>query len=166
MSLSLFVLQIVNGIEYGLLLFLVASGLTLVFGVLGVLNFAHGSFYMLGAYLAYFISERTGSLPLAVAVGVPAMALLGVVVEKLAISRLYKRDHLSQVLLTYGLIPSFVVVVIGGIGSIKGAFLGALVVGLADTFGKVLIPGFASAMVYAVMAAVLLARPRGLFGQA
>ena len=63
------------------------------------------------------------------------------------------------------LILSFVVVVIGGIGSIKGAFLGALLVGLSDTFGKVLLPSFASAMVYAVMAAVLISRPRGLFGQ-
>jgi branched-chain amino acid transport system permease protein len=287
MTLSLFLLQILNGVEYGLLLFLVASGLTLVFGVLGVLNFAHGSFYMLGAYLAYFIAERTGSLLAAVCIGVPAMALLGWAVEKLAISRLYRRDHLSQVLFTYGLIlifndlqrflfgsevhavptpgalsfriplgetqqwpayrlftaaaciavaalmrqvilhtkfgmrvragasnpemvealgidvrrlfstifaagtalaglagmlaaplttvypgmgegvliSSFVVVVIGGIGSIKGAFLGALLVGLADTFGKVLLPGFASAMVYAVMAAVILMKPRGLFGQ-
>ena len=63
------------------------------------------------------------------------------------------------------LIVSFVVVVIGGIGSVKGAFFGALLVGLSDTLGKVLIPGIASAMVYAVMAAVLLWRPRGLFGQ-
>ena len=271
MSLSLFGLQLVNGVEYGLLLFLVASGLTLVFGVLGVLNFAHGSFYMLGAYLAFWLSERTGNL-----------------VERLAIARLYRRDHLSQVLLTYGLvllfnelqralwgndvhgvatpkafswtmhlgetqtwpawraftalacigvglamrqivlrtrfgmrvragasnaemlealgidvrrvfsilfsagtalaglagmlaaplttvypgmgegvlILSFVVVVIGGIGSIRGAFAGALLVGMADTFGKVLLPGFASAMVYAVMAAVLLWRPRGLLGAA
>ncbi|MGZ6142001.1 MAG: branched-chain amino acid ABC transporter permease [Myxococcales bacterium] len=286
MSLSLFLLQLLNGVEYGLLLFLVASGLTLVFGVMGVLNFAHGSFYMLGAYLAYFISDRTGSLLLAVLVGVPVMAIVGIVVEKLAIARLYSRDHLSQVLLTYGLILifndvqralfgndvhgvatpsalsfriplgeqtwpayrvftavaciaiaagmrqvilrtrfgmrvragasnvemvealgidvrklftalfaagtamaalagmlaaplttvypgmgegvlilSFVVVVIGGIGSIKGAFLGALLVGLSDTFGKVLVPSFSSAMVYAVMAAVLLFRPRGLLGQ-
>ena len=64
------------------------------------------------------------------------------------------------------LVLSFVVVVIGGIGSIKGAFLGALLVGLSDTFGKMLLPGFSSAMVYAVMAAVLLFRPRGLLGQA
>ena len=288
MSLSLFALQLVNGVEYGLLLFLVASGLTLIFGVLGVLNFAHGSFYMLGAYLAFWLSERAGSLWLAIAIGLPAMVLIGLAVEKLAIARLYARDHLSQVLLTYGLvllfnelqsvlfgndvhgvrtpaafafviplgetqtwaawrlftsvacicialamrqivlrtrfgmrvragasnaemvealgidvrrlfsvlfsagtalaglagmlaaplttvypgmgenvlILSFVVVVIGGIGSIKGAFFGALLVGLADTFGKVLLPGFASAMVYAVMAAVLLWRPRGLLGAA
>lgn len=286
MTLSLFLLQLLNGVEYGLLLFLVASGLTLVFGVLGVLNFAHGSFYMLGAYLAYWLAERTGSLLAAVLIGVPVMVMVGFLVEKLAIARLYARDHLSQVLLTYGLILifnelqralfgndvhgvatpralafhiplgeqtwpayrvftalaclaiaaamrqvilrtrfgmrvragasnaemvealgidvrrlftalftagtglaalagmlaaplttvypgmgegvlilSFVVVVIGGIGSIKGAFLGALLVGLSDTFGKVLLPSFSSAMVYAVMAAVLISRPRGLFGQ-
>jgi len=286
MTLSLFGLQLLNGVEYGLLLFLVASGLTLVFGVLGVLNFAHGSFYMLGAYLCWWLSVRTGSLAAAIAIALPLMVLVGIAVERFAISRLYARDHLSQVLLTYGLvllfnelqralfgndvhgvavpaslsfgirlgeaqtwpawraltsascigigllmrqivlktrfgmrvragasnaemvealgidvrrlfavlfsagtalaglagmlaaplttvypgmgesvlILSFVVVVIGGIGSIKGAFAGALLVGLADTFGKVLLPGFASAMVYAVMAAVLLWRPRGLLG--
>jgi len=286
MTLSLFALQLLNGVEYGLLLFLVASGLTLVFGVLGVLNFAHGSFYMLGAYLAFWLSERTGSLFLALPVGVAVMVAVGFLVERLAISRLYARDHLSQVLFTYGLVLlfnelqralfgnevhgvaaprvlsgsialgevqtwplyraftsaaclgvavlirqvilhtrfgmrvragasnaemvealgidvrrlfatlftagtalaalagmlsaplttvypgmgegvlvlSFVVVVIGGIGSIKGAFIGALLVGLADTFGKVLLPSMASAIVYAVMAAVLLWRPRGLLG--
>lgn len=288
MSLSLFGLQLINGVEYGLLLFLVASGLTLVFGVLGVLNFAHGSFYMLGAYLAYWLSERTGSLLVAILIGLPLMAATGWLLERFAIARLYRRDHLSQVLLTYGvvllfnelqralwgnevhgvptpqslsfriplgalqtwpawraftalicigvgvgmrqiilktrfgmrvragasapemvealgidvrrlfsilfsagtalaglagmlaaplttvypgmgegvLILSFVVVVIGGVGSIKGAFVGALLVGLADTFGKVLLPNFASAIVYALMAAVLLWRPRGLLGPA
>jgi len=286
MTLALFGLQLLNGLEYGLLLFLVASGLTLIFGVLGVLNFAHGSFYMLGAYLAYWFAGKTGSLFLAVLIGVPIMLLVGFAVERLAISRLYSRDHLSHVLLTYGLvlllndlqralfgndvhgvttpgvfawsiplgeaqawpgyrafvsvaclcvalatrqvvlrtrfgmrvragatnsemvealgidvrrllsilfaagtalaafagmlaaplttvfpgmgdgvlIISFVVVVIGGIGSVKGAFVGALLVGLADTFGKVLLPNVSSAIVYAVMAAVLLWRPRGLFG--
>jgi branched-chain amino acid transport system permease protein len=287
MSFSLFALQLLNGVEYGLLLFLVASGLTLIFGVLGVLNFAHGSFYMLGAYLAYFFAERTGSLFFAAVLGLCVMVLLGWLVERLAISRLYTKDHLSQVLLTYGLvlvfndlqralfgnevhgvptpralagslplgemqswptyriftsvaclciafamrqiilgtrfgmrvragatnlemvealgidvrrlfsllftggaalaalsgmlaaplttvypgmgegilIVSFVVVVIGGIGSIKGAFAGAMLVGIADTFGKVLLPSVASAIVYAVMALVLLFRPRGLLGQ-
>jgi branched-chain amino acid transport system permease protein len=287
MTLSLFALQILNGVESGLLLFLVASGLTLIFGVLGVLNFAHGAFYMLGAYVAYWISARTGSFLAAVLVGLPVMVGLGWLIEKLAISRLYARDHLAQVLLTYGLvlvlndlsralfgsdvhgvatpaalsgtvalgeaqtwplyraftslaclgvavairqvllhtrfgmrvragavngemvealgidvrrllsilfaagaglaalagmlaaplttvypgmgdgvlIVSFVVVVIGGIGSVKGAFLGAMLVGLADVFGKVLLPGLFGAIVYAVMAAVLLFRPRGLFGE-
>ena len=288
MSSSLFLLQLLNGVEQGLLLFLVASGLTLVFGVLGVLNFAHGSFYLAGAYLGYWLTERTNSLLVAALIAIPAMLLLGWIVERLAISRLYARDHLSQVLLTYGLIlvfndlqrtlfgnevhgvatpqalsgtihlgsaqtwtgyraftaaaclllagsmalilkntrvgmliragasnsemvealgvdvrrlfagvfsagaglaglagllaaplttvypgmgenilvSSFVVVVIGGIGSIKGAFLGALLVGLADTFGKVLLPDLSSAVIYAVMAGVLLLRPRGLFGTA
>src|SRR5437763_10864544 len=107
MTLSLFLLQLLNGVEYGLLLFLVASGLTLVFGVLGVLNFAHGSFYMLGAYLAWWLTERTGSLLYAGLIAVPVMVVLGLVVEKLAIARLYARDHLSQVLLTYGLLLLF-----------------------------------------------------------
>ena len=286
MTLPLFALQLLNGVEYGLLLFLVASGLTLVFGVLGVLNFAHGSFYMLGAYLAYWLSERTGSLLVAVLFGVPLMVALGLLLEKLAIARLYARDHLAQVLFTYGLVLffnemsralfgndvhgvptpralsfsvplgelqswpayrvftmvaclciaaamrqvilrtrfgmrvragasnaemvealgvdarqlfrvlfaagtalaglagmlaaplttvfpgmgegvlvlAFVVVVIGGIGSVKGAFFGAMLVGVADTLGKVLLPGFASATVYALMAAVLIVRPRGLAG--
>ncbi len=287
MTLSLFALLVLNGAEYGLLLFLVASGLTLIFGVLGVLNFAHGAFYMLGAYLAYWFAAQTGSLLAAVLLGLPIMLLAGWAVERVAISRLYARDHLAHVLLTYGLvlilgdlsralfgndvhgvpvpaalsgslalgeaqdwpvyraftsaaclcvafairqvllrtrfgmrvragaanpemvealgvdvkrllsilfaagtalaafagmlasplttvypglgdgvlIVSFVVVVIGGIGSVKGAFLGAMLVALADTFGKVLLPSLASAMVYAVMAAVLLWRPRGLFGE-
>ncbi len=282
MSLALFGLQLLNGIEEGLLLFLIASGLTLVFGIMGVLNFAHGSFYMLGAYLAYWLAAKTGSFALAIALGLPVLLLFGWALERRAIRFLYARDHLHQVLFTYGLIlvfnelqrvlfgsevhgvvtprllalsvplgetqsiPAyrlflmgvclllagamwfvirhtkvgmavragasnremlqalgidvsrlfalvfacgtalaglagmlaaplttvypgmgdnvliicFVVVVIGGIGSIQGSFFGALLVGLADTFGKVLVPSFASAVVYAVMAAVLLLRPR------
>lgn len=279
-------IQVLNGLQYGLLLFLIAAGLTLIFGILGVINLAHGSFYMIGAYLAYWLSEKTGSLALAIVLALPASLLLGWLVERLAITFLYHRDHLYQVLLTYGLILifnemqrviwgndvhgvtlpallagvvpltelqsypvyrlfisiiciliaagmyvtihstrigmmiragsssremvqllgvdvgrlfaivfsvgaaltafagmlsapinsvypgmgeniliiSFVVVVIGGIGSIKGAFIGAMMIGLADTFGKVMVPEFSSAVVYALMAAVLLWRPQGLFG--
>ena len=279
-------IQLLNGLQYGLLLFLIAAGLTLIFGILGVINLAHGSFYMIGAYLAYWLSEKTGSLALAVAVALPASLMLGWLVERFAISFLYQRDHLHQVLLTYGLILifnefqrilwgndvhgvvlpaalvgvvqltelqsypvyrlfisavcilvavgmylvihgtrigmmiragssnremvqllgidvgrlfsivfsagaaltalagmlaapinsvypgmgenvliiSFVVVVIGGIGSIKGAFIGSMMIGLADTFGKVVVPELSSMVVYALMAAVLLWRPRGLFG--
>jgi branched-chain amino acid transport system permease protein len=279
-------IQLLNGLQYGLLLFLIAAGLTLIFGILGVINLAHGSFYMIGAYLAYWLSEKTGSLALAVAVALPASLMLGWLVERFAISFLYQRDHLHQVLLTYGLILifnelqrilwgndvhgvvlpaalvgvvqltelqsypvyrlfisavcilvavgmylvihgtrigmmiragssnremvqllgidvgrlfsivfsagaaltalagmlaapinsvypgmgesiliiSFVVVVIGGIGSIKGAFIGSMMIGLADTFGKVMVPELSSMVVYALMAAVLLWRPRGLFG--
>ncbi|ROR32467.1 branched-chain amino acid ABC transporter permease [Inmirania thermothiophila] len=283
---SFYLIQLLNGIQYGFLLFLVASGLTLVFGIMGIINLAHGAFYMLGAYLAYWLARETGSLALAVAAGIPVVVLVGIVVERLAITPLYRRDHLYQVLLTFGLILvfdelrsilwgndvhavpippplagsipltetqaypvyrlfisaacaavalalylmiqrtrlgmiiragasnremaqalgidinrlftlvfglgvalaafagmiaapvssvypgigdqvliiSFVVVVIGGIGSIKGAFVGAMLIGIADTFGKVLIPEAASVVIYALMAVVLIWRPQGLFG--
>jgi branched-chain amino acid transport system permease protein len=281
-------IQVLNGVQYGLLLFLIASGLTLVFGILNVINLAHGSFYMIGAYLAYALTLRTGSLWLAILIGLPVAVAIGLIVERLMIRPLYTRDHLYQVLLTYGLIlvfnelqsvlfgndvhgvpvPAllqysipltenlsypvyrlavsaicvvmvgvmvfviqktrlgmsiragsvnremvqslginikllyaivfaigaglaalagmiaaplssvypglgehvlivcFVIVVIGGIGSIRGAFIAALLIGLADTFGKVLVPDFASVATYALMAAVLLWRPQGLFGRA
>lgn len=280
-------IQILNGVQYGLLLFLIASGLTLVFGILQVINLAHGSFYMIGAYLAFWLTLKTGSLWFAILLGLPVALVLGFLVERLMIRLLYTRDHLTQVLLTYGLIlifneaqrvlfgndvhgvavpdifagsirltetlsypiyriavsviclalvgamyfviqktklgmhiragavdretvqllgidirtlstlvfaagagmaalagmiaaplssvypgigehiliVCFVIVVIGGIGSIKGAFIAALLVGLADTFGKVLFPEFASVAVYAMMAAILLWRPQGLFGR-
>jgi branched-chain amino acid transport system permease protein len=275
-------------VQYGLLLFLVASGLTLIFGIMGVINLAHGSFYMIGAYLAFSLSSLTGSLWLAIPLGILLAAALGLVLEWALISRLYRRDHLYQVLLTFGLIlifeelrsivvgddvhsvaiPAalaaslpltdtlsypvyrlfisavclalaalmyvtiqktrfgmmiraaasnpematslgldirwihalvfaagvalaafagmvaapvssvfpgmgnqvlivcFVIVVIGGIGSLKGALVAALLIGFADTFGKVLVPEFASIAVYLLMAVVLLFRPLGLFGRA
>ena len=283
-----FLIQILNGVQYGLLLFLVASGLTLIFGIMGVINLAHGSFYMMGAYLAFSLTELTGNLWLAILLGIPLSVLIGLGLELLLFRQLYRRDHLYQVLLTYGLIlimeelrsllvgddvhgiaipalfnvsirltdtlsypvyrllmsaaclaiaglmalvirrtrlgmtiragannremvellgidiglvyrivfaagvalaafagmiaapvasvypgmgnqiliVSFVVVVIGGIGSIKGAFLGSLLIGLADTFGQVLAPEIAGMTVYMLMAAVLLWRPAGLFGRA
>lgn len=285
MDVWFFLIQVLNGVQYGLLLFLVASGLTLIFGIMGIINLAHGSFYMLGAYVAYWLAVKTGSLVAAVLLSLPVAAAVGYVIEALLVRVLYKRDHLDQVLLTYGLIlvfneaqkllwgsdvhgiavpellnwsikltdvlsyPAyrlvisaicavlaiamwwviaktrfgmwvragatnrdmvaalgidvkllfglvfaigaalaglagaiaapvnsvypgmgesvlilcFVVVVIGGVGSVKGAFLGAILIGLADTFGKVLVPDFASFSVYAVMAAVLLWKPKGLF---
>jgi branched-chain amino acid transport system permease protein len=282
-----FLIQVLNGVQYGLLLFLVASGLTLVFGIMGIINLAHGSFYMLGAYLAFAFAAITGNFWLAILIAVPLAAALGVALEALLFRLLYPRDHLYQVLLTYGLILvfeetrsllfgddvhgvkvpefldfsialtptlsypvyrlfmsavclaiaaglyvlirrtrlgmtiragavnremvqslgidiglvfrvvfalgvalaafagmiaapvasvfpgmgnqiliiSFVVVVIGGIGSIKGAFLGSLLIGLADTFGQVYAPEIAGMTVYLLMAAVLLWRPAGLFGR-
>ncbi len=288
MDISLFLVQVLNGIQYGFLLFLVASGLTLVFGIMGIINLAHGAFYMLGAYVVYWLVGYTDNLFLAIALGLSIMLVFGYLLERSVISFLYRRNHLYQVLLTYGLIlildelqrifwgtdfysvpipqilsgsvpltetqqypiyrlfislvcmaiaaglylligktklgmmiragasnremtralgidigrvfaivfsigvalaafsgmigapvssvypgmgeqiliVSFVVVVIGGIGSVKGAFVGAMVIGLADTFGQVLLPDFASVVVYAVMALVLLWRPQGLFGRA
>lgn len=287
MDASFFLIQTLNGVQYGFLLFLVASGLTLIFGIMGVINLAHGSFYMIGAYLAFWLQRTTGNFAAALAVGLVVSVALGWLVERLLIRRLYLRDHLYQVLLTYGLILilnegqrliwgndvhglpmpaalagsirltdaqaypvyrlfmsacciavaagmylviqrtrlgmairagasnremvealgldidrlfaivfslgaalaalagmlsapissvypgmgeqilifSFVVVVIGGIGSIKGALTGAMLIGLADTFGRVLWPDLAGLTIYALMALVLIWRPQGLFGR-
>ena len=286
MDFTTFLIQVLNGVQYGFLLFLVASGLTLVFGIMGIINLAHGAFYMLGAYLVHWLMGYTDNLLLAILMGLPLMLAIGFAIERVAISFLYQRDHLYQVLLTYGLILilnemqkiiwgtdfhsvpvpeslsgsvrltdtqvypvyrlfislvcmviaaglywvishtrlgmmirasasnsemaqvlgvdtgrvfaivfsigvalaafagmvgapvssvfpgmgdqiliiSFVVVVIGGIGSVKGAFVGAMLIGLADTFGQVLLPELASVVVYGVMILVLLWRPQGLFG--
>ena len=100
-------IQLLNGLQYGLLLFLIASGLTLVFGIMGVINLAHGSFYMIGAYLAYSLTQFTGDLLLAVLLGIPIAIVLGFLIERFFIAHLYKRDHLQQVLLTFGLILVF-----------------------------------------------------------
>ena len=288
MELGSFLIQLLNALQYGLLLFLVASGLTLIFGIMGIINLAHGSFYMIGAYMAFTLSSLTGSLALAIVLGVILSVLLGIVLEWALFSHLYKRDHLEQVLLTYGLIlifeelrsiivgndvhgvpvpavldysiplgPTltypvyrlfisavclaiaggiyvliqrtrvgmmiragasnremvqtlglniglvyrlvfalgvalaafagmlaapvssvypgmgtqvliicFVVVVIGGIGSVWGALAAALLIGLVDTFGKVFVPDYAGVAVYVLMAAILLWRPEGLFKRA
>jgi branched-chain amino acid transport system permease protein len=286
MDLLTFGVQLLNGVQYGLVLFLVASGLTLVFGILGVINLAHGAFYMLGAYLAYWIAAATGSFALALVGGVAISFVLGLLLENVFIQRMYGRDHLAQVLLSFGmilvideirqilfgkdvhsvappawlsgsiqltgvlsypvyrlalcvfcllmaiaifyviqrtrlgmviragaenremtrslgipfdlvnrfvfaggialaalggivvapistvfpgmgdsmLILSFVVVVLGGIGSVAGAAIGALMIGLTDTFGKVFFPQFSSILIYVLMAGILLWRPNGILG--
>ena len=102
-----FLIQLLNGVQYGLLLFLVASGLTLIFGIMGVVNLAHGSFYMVGAYLAWSLTQHLGSFWIALLVGIVLSVLLGMLLEWLFIRHLYRRDHLQQVLLTYGLILIF-----------------------------------------------------------
>src|SRR6266545_5142964 len=107
MDIYSFAIQLLNGVQYGLLLFLVASGLTLIFGIMGIINLAHGSFYMIGAYLAFTLSSLTGSLLAAIALGTLLSVLLGIALEWALFSRLYRRDHLEQVLLTYGLILIF-----------------------------------------------------------
>ena len=287
MDLVTFGVQLLNAVQYGMVLFLVASGLTLVFGILGVINLAHGAFYMLGAYLAYWIAAYTGSFWLAMVGGVAIAFVVGLVLENVFIRRLYGRDHLVQVLLSFGLILvideareilfgkdvhsvappswlarsiqltdnlsypvyrlaicafclvvaaliffvitrtkigmivragaenremtrvlgikfdvvnryvfavgialaalggiviapistvfpgmgdgmlilSFVVVVLGGIGSVAGAAVGALLIGLTDTFGKVFFPSVSSILIYVLMAAVLLWRPNGILGR-
>jgi branched-chain amino acid transport system permease protein len=292
MDLPTFLVQCLNAVQYGLLLFLVASGLTLIFGIMGVINLAHGSFYMIGAYLAYalapFVAQHLGGgFFTALFLGMVLAVAFGYALEWGFVSYLYERDHLQQVLMTYGLILvfeelrslllgddvhgvqppgwltgsvplgdlmtypvyrlfmsgvciavalalyvviartrigmairagasnremvqslgidirflyrivfaagvalavlagmiaapvssvypgmgnqvliiSFVVVVIGGIGSIRGALLASLLVGIVDTFGKVLFPQAAGVLVYVLMAAILLWRPEGLFRQ-
>ncbi|ABM37216.1 branched-chain amino acid ABC transporter permease [Polaromonas naphthalenivorans] len=287
MDLANFFIQLLNSVQYGLLLFMLAAGLTLIFGIMGVVNLAHGSFYMLGAYLAWSLSALFGSLSLAIIGGAALSVLFGLALEWLLFRHFYERDHLDQVLLTFGLIyifeelrsilwgddvhgvpipellsasipltdnlsypvyrlfmsgvclalaaglyflisktrlgmkiragafnrdmaealgvniklihavvfalgvglaavagmvaapvasvyPNmgsqvlimcFVVVVIGGIGSVRGALIAALLVGLVDTFGKVLLPQVAGMLVYILMAAVLLYKPEGLFKQ-
>ena len=287
MDFPTFLIQLLNSVQYGLLLFMLAAGLTLIFGIMGIVNLAHGSFYMLGAYLAYALSGFFGSLTLALIVGSLLAVAFGLALEWLLFRHFYQRDHLDQVLLTFGLIyifeelrsmlwgddvhsvaipellsasipltdnlsypvyrlfisgvclalaaglyllisktrlgmkiragafnrdmaeslginikrihaivfalgialaavagmvaapvssvyPNmgsqvlimcFVVVVIGGIGSVKGALVSALLVGLVDTFGKVLLPSMSGMLVYMLMAAVLLWKPEGLFKQ-
>jgi len=282
-----FLIQLLNSVQYGLLLFMLAAGLTLIFGIMGVVNLAHGSFYMLGAYLAYALTGSMGNLFVAIPVGAVLSLVIGWLLEKILFKHFYHRDHLDQVLLTFGLIyifeelrsmlwgddvhnvaipasldwsikltdtlsypayrlfllgvclllavglwllisrtkigmkiragafnsdmaqalgvnivrlhalvfalgvalaslagmliaplssiyPNmgsqvlimcFVVVVIGGIGSVRGALTAALLVGLVDIFGKVLVPQFASMLVYVLMALVLLYKPEGLFKQ-
>jgi branched-chain amino acid transport system permease protein len=284
-DLATFFIQLLNSVQYGLLLFMLAAGLTLIFGIMGVVNLAHGSFYMLGAYLAYALSSLLGSLALALLVGTVLSIVFGLALEWLLFRHFYERDHLDQVLLTFGLIyvfeelrsilwgddvhgvaipellsasipltdtlsypvyrlamsgvcvilalglywlisktklgmkiragafnstmaealginiklihavvfalgvalasiagmiaapissvyPNmgasvlimcFVVVVIGGIGSVRGALIAALLVGFVDTFGKVLLPAVSGMLVYVLMAAVLLWKPEGLF---
>ena len=290
MDFATFLIQCLNAVQYGLLLFLVASGLTLIFGIMGVINLAHGSFYMIGAYMAFTLSAPVaatfgGGFFSVLVVGVVLAVLLGYVLEWAFYSYLYEREHLQQVLMTYGLIlvfeelrslivgddvhgvkvppllsaalplgemmtypvyrlfisgvcialavgmylvftrtrlgmmiragstnremvqslgvdisflyrvvfaagvalaalagmvaapvssvyPGmgqsvliicFVVVVIGGIGSIRGALVAALLIGFVDTFGKVLLPSAAGVLVYVLMALILLWRPDGLF---
>jgi branched-chain amino acid transport system permease protein len=280
-------IQLLNGLAYSLLIFLIATGLSLIFGMMDVINLAHGSFYMLGAYLAYSIVGRSGdNFWLALVAAPLGVAVVGIVLELGYLRPVYKRSHLDQVLLTFGfayvfsdivrtvwgsdirslayspalqgavelfgrpypkyrffvivfglvmaallwllmertrlgsivragvadqemvsalginitvvftavfavgaalaalsgviagpilgmqpgmdfdvLIVALIVVVVGGLGTFTGSFWGSLLIGIADTFGKVLQPEFSMALTFAVMAVVLLLRPAGLFGR-
>ena len=287
MELAGLLAQILNGVQYGLLLFLISSGLTLIFGVMRVINLAHGSLFMIGAYLAYVLAGATGSLWFALPAALLGGALFGALLERVLFRRFREREHLDQVLLTFALILlfeearaalldnqfhsvavpaaldfsvritanfaysayriavlgicigvaasmfafvertrvgsairaaaenaemvdllgidarrlhtlvfaagtalamlagalaaplqsvypgmgdgyliiSFVVVVIGGLGSIAGAFWAALLIGLIDTLGKAYVPQAAGTAIYLLMAAVLMWRPSGLFAR-
>ena len=107
MDAGLVAAQLLNGLQLGVLLFLLASGLTLIFGIMDFVNLAHGSLYMVGAYFCATLTEATDSFLLAVALALPATALVGAAVELLVVRRLYRRDHLDHVLATFGLILCF-----------------------------------------------------------
>ncbi len=107
MSIAIFLSQLLNGLQYGLLLFLIASGLTLIFGVLGVINLAHGSLFMIGAYVAFLVVKASGSLWLALPVCVLVGLAVGVLLERFLFRYFYNREHLDQVLLTFALILIF-----------------------------------------------------------
>src|SRR6267142_4559098 len=100
-------LQVLNGVQLGLLMFLLAAGLTLTFGIMDLVNLAHGSLYMMGAYIAWTLIGWTDSFVLGALLALPATFLLGIAVEAVVIRRLYARDHLDQVLATFGLILFF-----------------------------------------------------------
>jgi branched-chain amino acid transport system permease protein len=99
--------QLLNGLQLGITLFLMSAGLTLVFGIMQVINLAHGSFYMIGAYVCATVTAKTGSFLLGLLVALPAAALCGMLAEFIVLRRLYKREHLDQVLATFGLIMFF-----------------------------------------------------------
>jgi len=278
--------QALNGLSYGILLFLLSVGLTLIFGMLDVVNLAHGSFYMLGAYAGLATIAALGNFWIALVVAPLAVGAIGAVMERLALRPLYRRSPLDQVLLTFGfiylfedlvkwiwggrirsipppdlfsgsvtilgatipsyrlfviafgfamavalwlliertrlgsiiragvfdaemtagmginmpvvftavfafgaalgglsgviagpiqsasppmgagiLVPALIVVVVGGLGSLKGSLAGSLIIGQAETFGKAWLPGASMMMIYLVMAAIVLLRPQGLFGR-
>src|SRR5437762_1118080 len=212
MSPSLIVIQLLSGLAHAMVLFLIASGLSLIFGVTRIVNFAHGSFYMLAAYLTYTL---TATLPLgaaafyvAVLLAALAVGLAGLGVEVVLLRRVYRAPELYQLLLTFALalgvdqarlftsvfalgsflaglggalqVPrqaltnvmdasiiteAFVVVVVGGMGSVPGALLAAVVIGVIDAFGVLVLPRASLVMTFVVMAVVLIVRPWGLLGR-
>src|SRR5262245_43275075 len=107
MSFALLFEQTLNGLQFGVMLFLMAAGLTLVFGIMNFINIAHGSLYMVGAYLTVAAAQWTGSYVAGVALGLLGALVVGMLVEVVALRTLYDRDHLDQVLATFGLILFF-----------------------------------------------------------
>lgn len=107
MTLTLFAEQVLNGLQSGIMLFLMAAGLTLIFGVMGLINLAHGSLYMVGAFCAAAVSAATGSFLLGLVAALAGAAATGALIERVVIRRLYARDHLDQVLATFALILIF-----------------------------------------------------------
>lgn len=128
---------LIIGLSLGMLLFLLASGLTLIFGMLGVINFAHGALYMLGAYLAFDIGQRTGSFVLAVLLATVLTAVVGLAMERFALRPIYKRPHFYQLILTFGfiLVLTEAIKMIWGLGY-KEAPIPELLAGTVDVGGS------------------------------
>jgi len=107
MTAQLFLEQTLNGLQQGVMLFLLAAGLTLVFGIMHLINLAHGTLYMVGAYVAATVTKVSGSFTVGVVAALAAAGLVGAAIEMTALRRLYRRDHLDQVLATFGVILFF-----------------------------------------------------------
>lgn len=163
---SLLVEQALNGVQLGVMLFLLASGLTLIFGIMGVINLAHGSLYMIGAYATALTAAKTGSFLLAVPAGLGAAALAGIAMEYLVIGRLYGRDHLDQVLATFGLILFFNQLVILLVGrqplfvGLPPGLEGSLQVGLGIRYPVYRLAIIATGIAVAIGLYLLIARTR------
>jgi branched-chain amino acid transport system permease protein len=165
-SALLIVEQGLNGIQLGIMLFLMAAGLTLVFGIMNLVNLAHGSLYMLGAYVAASLQQWSGSFLLALAIAVPTTALIGIAIEIVTLRTLYARDHLDQVLCTFGLILFLneAVRIIWGNLPLRMALPPALA-GTVEILPGISYPAFrlaiiAAGIVVAVFLYVLIARTR------
>ena len=157
--------QFMGGLTTAMFLFLIASGLSLVFGVMRVLNFAHGSFYMLGAYLAWqavqWLTPMLESFWLAALVAALVVAVLGGLVERLLLRHMYGKEELYQLLLTYAL-----VLILGDSAkALWGTFWGSMIYGQVLSFGILIFPSFSIFSVFALMAVILIVRPWGLFGK-
>jgi branched-subunit amino acid ABC-type transport system permease component len=175
MTLTMFTLNAFYGLALAMNMFIIASGLNLIFGVLRVINFAHGMFYMFGAYITFTVAKTWGA-PFFVGVLAAAVALglIAFVVERLLLRHLYDKEHLMQLLFTFALVPGmdatiinecFIIVIIGGLGNMWGSFLGALAFGFVVQFGTVLAPNWQDVLPYLLMLAVLIVRPWGLLGR-
>lgn len=166
MSTTLFVVQVLNGLQLGVLLFLIAAGLTLVFGVMDFINLAHGVQYMLGAYLAVMFHGLTGSFVAALILALGAALLFGLALEFAVFRHLYNRDHLEQVIATFGII----IFLNQGVKSLWGAAPLSLPIPEALTGSIVLMPGLlypvwrlmiiASGLVVGILLYVLVSRTR------
>src|SRR5260370_648257 len=174
---AFYVVQFLTGLASAASLFLVASGLSIIFGVTRIVNFAHGAFYMLGAYVAFTLTERF-SVAIGCCGGIVVAALgvnqnwlftsvfaLGVFLAALGGALQIPRDAVHHAMDLRIIVDVFVVVVIGGLGSIVGAFVAAVLVSELNAFGILIFPKISIILVFLVMAAVLIVRPWGLFGK-